>query len=287
MKKKFILFILAMFMAVPAFANCEYSDFCAKAPYGLSSSAAQTFSNITGATYLGQTVAQGIIKKQLKKATKQNFSVKVKAYSVQDLKAGKFKSLKVSGKNLNFDGIALSSLEFNTLCDFNYFDLNTKTLQENMALKFAIEMSDSDLRSTMRSSGYLDMLNNVSFSSMGINLLKFNGADVRVKNGKVYFIIKVSSQLLLGKKEMEIVVGADVKVKDGKIVLTQAELENTFARIDLSKITSLLNAIDPLTFTTNVLGTKDTKVSLQNINILGNRILVTGNVFIPKGTKIK
>ncbi|MBP7211392.1 hypothetical protein KBA27_01005 [bacterium] len=286
MKKKLILFIMTMFLATPAFANCDYASMCAK-PYSLSSTPARVFSNITGATYIGQTVAQSIIKKQLKKATKENFSVKVKAYSLQDLKAGKFKYLKVAGKNLNFDGIATSRLEFNTLCDFNYVDLKTNTFMENMVLNFSTEISDSDLKKTMQSSGYLDVLNNISFSSMGINFVKFSGADVSVKNGKVYFIIHVTSPLLLGKKQLDINIGSDVKVEDGKIVLTKIDLENSFAKIDLSKITSLLNSINPLSFTTNILGDKGTTVDVRNVRIVGDRILVTGNVIIPKGTKIK
>src|SRR5574344_983150 len=287
MKKNLIILLSMIFFASPALANCEYSSLCAPNAYGLSSKKAQILSNVTGATFLGQTVAQSLIKKELKKATKQKFSVKVKGYSVQDLKAGKFKYLKVSGKNLNFDGIYVSGLEFNTLCDFNYIDLNNYTLKENMVMKFSTTFSDNDLRKTMNSSGYLDMLNNVSFSGMGINLFKFSGANVSVKNNKIYFTIKVTSQLLLGKKEMNIVVSADLKVKNGKITLSEINLENLFTKIDLTKITSLLNRINPLTFTTHILGNNGSKVSVENVNIIGNKILVTGNVFVPKGTQIK
>src|SRR5574344_1195096 len=287
MKKRLIILLSMIFLASPALANCEYSDLCAPNAYGLSSKSSQILSNVTGATFIGQTVAQSIIKKQLKKATKERFSVKVKGYSVQDLKNGKFKYLKVAGKNLDFDGIYISSLEFHTLCDFNYVDLSTNPLKENMVLKFSTAVSDNDLRKTMNSSGYLDMLNSVSFSGMGINLFKFSGADVCVKNNKVYFTIKVSSQLLLGKKQMEVVVSADLKVNDGKITLSEIGLENLFTKIDLSKLTSLLNKIDPLTFSANVLGNDRAKISVENVNIIGNRILVTGNVFIPKGTKVK
>src|SRR5574344_3107005 len=109
MKKNFLIILMSLiFFAAPVFADCEYTDMCAQ-PTGLSSKASQIASGITGATLLSQTVAQSLIKKELKKATNQKFSVKVKAYSLQDLKNGKFKYLRISGKNLDFDGIYISS----------------------------------------------------------------------------------------------------------------------------------------------------------------------------------
>lgn len=272
--------------ATSAFAGCDYVDRCTATPYDLSSKGCQLFSNLTGSTFLVEQVAQSVIRGELKKETKEKFKVKLKSYSAFDLAHGRFKSLSISGKNLDIDGVYITSLDLNTLCPFNYVELSKKSIKfkENMVVGFKTEISDTDLRKTMKSGGYLDKLNKVNLSGLGITLFKLEGADVRIKNNKIYFTINVSSQLFSMKKSSDIVICSDVKVEDGRIVLTKIEFVNLFARLDLSKITYLLNAINPLTFSMNILENENTKLSVQNVNIIGDRIVVDGTVFIPKNT---
>lgn len=284
MKKIYLLIAIYSLLISPAFASCDYLDKCAPEAYGISSKAGQTVSKFSGMTFLTEKIAQAIIKKELKKETKEKFKVEMKSFSVKDLVQGKFKSLNISGKNLEMDGVYLTSLEIKTLCDFNYVKLEKKAIkfEENMVIGFETEISDTDLRKTMKSSGYLEMLNKINLSPMGMTLFKLEGADVRIKNNKLYFTINVKSGFLY--KPMPIVIAADVKVEDGRIVLTKVDLVNMYTRIDLSNITYILNSLNPLTFSIDVLENKDTKLSVQKVDIIGDKIIVNGNVFIPKNT---
>ena len=273
---------LVIMFATPAFAVCNYSDMCAPKAYDLSSRGCQVTSNITGMTFLAEKIAQSIIKGELKKATKEKFKVEMKSYSANDLLHGRFKSLKLSGKNLEIDGAYLTSLEIKTLCGFNYVELDKNSIKfkENMAMEFDLEISDIDLKKTIQSSGYLTRLNKINLSGMGITFFKLNGADVQVKNNKLYFTIKVTSPM--STKPILIVVRSDLKVEEGRIVMTKLDFVNLFTVIDLSKVTYLLNALNPLTFSTDILNNKNSKMSIQDVNIIGDRIFIKGNVFIPK-----
>lgn len=287
--KKVILSICFMFLFnTAAMASCDYSQFCASQPYDLTSNGNQFFSKVTGMTFLSEEVAQAIIKKQLKKSTGENFKVEIKTYSPIDLLNGRFKSLKISGKNLNVDGAYISSLEAKTACDFNYIELNKNKsikFKENMVMDFAVQMSNLDLKKTVNSAGYLEMMNRVNLSAYGITFFKLNGADVDIKNNKVYFTIKVTTPF--SSKPVSVVVKSDLKVEDGRIVLTKVELPNLFSVLDLSKATYILNAINPLTFTTSVLGNSKTKIQITAVDIVGCKILVKGIVLIPKNTVTK
>jgi len=286
MKKLALLIGLMLFCATSAYADCDYKAFCLPKPYGLSSKLGQTVSDRLGATGLSERIAQDKIKSDLKKATNQKFDVSVKSYSFQDFLHGRFKSVVISGKNLEINGAYLTSLELKTLCDFNYVQLNKTPIvfKENMVVGFSTEISDSDLVKTMHSSGYLDRLNCVDVKGCGITFFKLSGADVKIKDNKVYFTIRITSQLLL-TKPLDIVLATSLKAENGRIVLTKIDLGNLTKGVDLSKVASQLNSINPLTFSLDVLENKNTKMCIKKVEIVQDKIIVEGNIFIPKNAK--
>lgn len=282
MKKFLLIFGLMMFLAVPAFAVCDYTQMCAPKAYDLSSKGAQVTSKITGMTFLSERIADFIIKGQLKKATKEKFRVNMQSFSASDLAHGRFKSLKISGKNLDVDGVYITRLDAQTLCDFNYVQLDKKSIKfkENMVMAFSTEVSSADLQKTVKSTGYLEKLNSTNLSAFGITFFKLEGADVQIKNNKLYFTIKVTTPL--SSAPIPVVVRSGLKVEEGNIVLTKIDFVNPFSVIDLSKATYLLNAINPLTFSVDILNNKDSKMKIQTVEIVGDKIMVKGTIFIPK-----
>lgn len=284
MKKLILVLGLMLFCSTQAFAACDYSNFCAPNAYDLSSRGCQITSQVTGMTFLTQKIAECIIKKELKKATKEKFKVEMKSYSARDLMNGRFKSLKFSGKNLEIEGVHLSSLEAKTICDFNYIQIykNSIKFKENMIMNYALEISNKDLKKTINSTDYLKSLNKIKLSSMGITFFKLDGANVEIKNNKLYFTVNVTSPI--SAKPIPIVVRSDVKVEDGNIVLTKVDLVNIYTMLDLSKITYLLNALNPLTFSTDILHNPNSKMKIQTVDIIGDKIYIKGIIFIPKNT---
>ena len=281
MKKIILTIMLMVCFATPSFAINDYSNTC-PAAYDISSKCCQVASRLTGMTFLSEKIAQTIIKRELKKATKEKFKVEMKSYSAKDLAEGRFTSLRISGKNLEIDGFYLTSLEAKTLCEFNYVQLVGKSIKfkENMLMEFSAEVSDSDLRKTVHSAGYIEKMNKINLSAFGITFFKLDGADVQIKNNKLYFTVNVTSPL--SSKPIAIIVRSDLKVEDGNIVMTKIDFVNMFTVIDLSRVTYLLNALNPLTFSAEMLDNKDSKISVQSVDIVGNKIIVKGKVFIPK-----
>lgn len=279
-----LLTCLVLFCVTPSFGSCYYSSKCAPKAYDLSSPCGQFTSKVTGMTFLSEKIAQTIIKKELKKETKDNFKVEMKSYSANDLLHGRFKSLKISGKNLNIEGVYLTSFDAKTVCDFNYLELNKKSIKfkENMVLDYNIEIADKDLKKTVKSAGYLNMLSKVNLSACGITFFKLEGADVQIKNSKLYFTIKVTPPMTA--TPIPVVVRTDLKVEDGKIVLTKFDFVNPFMVIDLSKAAYILNVLNPLTFSTSILNNNNSEMKIQNVDIVGDKIVINGNVFIPKNT---
>lgn len=287
MKKVLVLLYLILYLINPAFTICDYTNFCPLRAYDLSSDKVQVISNKTGVTLLSEKIAQARIKRQLKQITNQKFNVEVKTYSFLDLLQGRSKSIVIYGENLSINGVYLSSLKLNTLCDFNYVMLDKKPIifKDNMVVGFSTLISDDDLRKTMKSTGYLDKLNCVNVRGCGITFFKLSGAGVNIKNNKLYFKVKVTSELLL-EKPLDINMSTDLKAENGRIVLTKVNTGNIVQGIGLSKVTKHLASMNPLTFSLEVLENKNTKMCIQNVEIVGNKIVVKGNIFIPKTERL-
>lgn len=283
MQKLSLLLCLMVFCATPAFSICNYAHFCPPHAYGLSSKWEQVFSMRTGATLLSEKIAQAKIKDQLKAVTNQKLDVNVETYSFMDLIHGRFKFIKISGKNLNIKGVYMTSLDMETLCDFNYvqFDKTPVRFKENMVVGFSTLISDADLMKTMKSNGYLDKLNCVNVHGCGITFFKLSGADVQIKNNKLYFTVKITSQLLLSKP-LDVVIATDLKAENGRIVMTKVDLGNLAKGVNLDKVASHLNSMNPLAFSLNVLENENSKMCIQNVKINGDTVKVSGNIFIPK-----
>lgn len=280
-----IIFCWMMFCQIPSFAACDYFNLCPKKSYGLSSKMGQAVSRGIGATSLSEKIAQARIRDELKKATRQHFDVYVKSYSFQDFIHGRFKSIIISGKNLDIEGAHISSLELKTLCNFNYVQFNKSPVRfkENLIVGFTMVISDNDLMQTMKSNGYLDKLNCVNVEGCGITFFKLSGADIEIKNNKLFFTVRVTSQLLLAKP-LDIKISTDLKVEDGRIVFTKVDLNSLPKGIDLKNVAYRLNAINPLTFSLDVLENKNTKMCIKDVKIVGDKITIKGNIFIPKNS---
>lgn len=276
-----------MFCTAYSFAVCNYTHLCPTYKYNNAIKMGRIISKKTGATLLSEKIAQIRIKRELKKISDQKFSVYVQSYSLLDSIVGRLKSIIIIGKEINIEGVHLTFLELKTLCDYNYIQINKNPAQfkENMVIQFYAIISDKDLMKTMDSIGYLNKLNCVNVQGCGITFFKLGGAGVSIKDNKLNFKIKVTSELLL-EKPLDIAISTDLKVEDGRIVLTKVKLGSTSNNVDLTKVGYRINAMNPLTFTLNVLENKNTKMCISDIKIAGDKIMVKGNVFIPKNVQL-
>lgn len=286
-KKALFLFSFMVIYATTTLAICNYTHLCPAYKYNPAVKIGRVISRRTGATTLSEKIAQIRIKRELKKVTDQKFDVTVQSYSLMDSIRGRLKSITITGKELNIKEVYLTSLELKTLCDYNYIQINKNPVQfkENMVIRFTTVISDRDLMRTMDSTGYLNKLNCVNIQGCGITFFKLSGAGVSIKNNKLNFKIKVISELLL-EKPLDIAISTGLKVEDGRIVLTKVNLGSTKNKVDLSRVGYRIDAMNPLTFTLNILENENTKMCINDIKITGDRITVKGSVFIPKNVTL-
>lgn len=275
------LLILTVILLAGLAGNCSCDEYKCPAPYDLTSETSRFFSGVTGQNFLAEKIAGKLIKKAVQKnLTSGDVSADLKSYSVRDLKAGRFKSIEIKGKNLVGQGIYVSSMEAKTLCDFNYIVENKKgdlTVKEDMPMSVKLVITESDVDKTMASSGYQSMINEIN-KSWGGEIFRIDSTKVKFQNGKMYFQLKYS--LPFARKTAEVVSVSSLSVVNGKIALSDTKLLD--GNRNLSKLLSLLNYINPLDFSAKILENKDANFKLKNVKTLDGRVEVDGVIIVLK-----
>ena len=287
MSKNFLLLILSIFLISSRVTAAEISSMCSQ-PYDLSWTGTKILTNVTGMTFLSQAIANSIVKKELRKSMgSKHFKAKMKSFSAKDLADGRFKSLNIDGKNLNLDGIYLSEFSASTICDFNYVKATTKTIKfkENFGLNYAMKITEDDLKKTILSEKYLNSLKSINLKIGDINLLELNKVDLKLKDNKFIFALSLQNTVFNYSIPFSVNAATKMSIKNGKIQATEVTLLNQNKTINLTQITNLINLINPLKFTADILDNKNAQVELKTLDIDGDKLVIDGTVFIPKNTE--
>lgn len=259
------------------------SDYACPATSGLTSKTSRFFSNATGQNFIAERIAQHLMKKAIKKSVDGDFKVNIDSYSVRDLKAGKFKSIDVKGKNVSLEGVYISELEFKTLCDYNYITYDKKdgiTIMQDVPIGISIAIKEDDLNKTMMSKDYKRLLNDLNSFGGSFNIFQIDSTCIKIKNNKIYYVMKIAIPFIRGTQD--VVMTADLKVKDGDIKFANVQLLNNRSNMDISRISNILNYINPLDFSVKILENKEANFNVRNVSIEDGKIQMDANMVILK-----
>lgn len=284
MKRFFITLGIIMLTAFPANANCNNSDFMCPSEMQLSGGLARGLSTITGTNFLATKTAQSILKSQIKKEAQGDFDVKIQSYSLSDLKAGRFKSLEITGKNVIADDVYLSLLKLKTLCDYNYIEYDTKTktalFKEDFGMAFATTITEDDLNNTMKANGYKELIDEINSLGKSYRLFNITQSKAKLRNNQFMYIFQVAFPFINSKQN--IVVTSDVNVYDGKLYLSHTKVVNDLFSVDLSKVSDMINFLNPLSYSLGILKDKDATLTVRDAVIKDNRIDIDGTIIVLK-----
>ena len=282
MKKIILSFVLLL--AVQGVQAEDCSTLKCPAPYDLTSGFSRGMSTVTGQKFLSEKIGEKLVKKAIKKnITSGDIKVNLDAYSVRDLKAGRFKSLEIYGKNVDIQGVYISSFNAKTLCNFNYIANDKKgnyIVKEDIPASFNAIITEEDLNKTMLSSDYKRMIDDINSIGGNLNIFQITSTNIKLKNDKMYYVLKYSMPFV--RKTKELVITANLKVENGQIELANTSFLNNSMALDVDKLSKLINYINPLDFSAKILENKDAKFNIETVNISNGKITIDGNMTILK-----
>ena len=281
--KKIVILLLMLALSVGnsvIAVNCTDGVTC-KEEYDLTPSYSRFFSHITGNNFLAEKIAQSVIRKNIKKTVDGDINVKIKSYSARDLRAGRFKSFEVNGRNVQVEGVSISKFSLKTICDFNYIHIDkdwNMTVMDDVPMQFGIGITQEDLNKTMASQDYVRMLSDVNKLGGGIFLIE--STNLKIKHDKIYYVMKIAVPFV--RKTQDVVICAGLKVVDGEIEFADAKILNKEYALNIDKITKILNYVNPLDFSVKILENKDAKLTIKNVSIEDNKISADGILLLLK-----
>lgn len=282
MKKIILSFVLLL--AVQGVQAQDCSILKCPAPYDLTSGFSRGMSTVTGQKFLSEKIGEKLVKKAIKKnITSGDIKVNLDAYSVRDLKAGRFKSLEINGKNVDIQGVYISSFNAKTLCNFNYIANDKRgnyIVKEDIPASFNAIITEEDLNKTMLSSDYKRMIDDINSIGGNLNIFQITSTNIKLKNDKMYYVLKYSMPFV--RKTKELVITANLKVENGQIELANTSFLNNSMALDVDKLSKLINYINPLDFSAKILENKDAKFNIETVNISNGKITIDGNMTILK-----
>ena len=281
MKKIILLLGMLLLANTASLAACDYE--CV-APYNMNTKFRTFLSSVSGLNFTSEKAAQKILKREISKvAPSDTLKVKLDSYSSKDLKNGIFKSLSLKAENMNINDIYLSYLEMNTLCDFNYIKQsgNDVVFMEDFPMSFNIQMTADDINKTMESERYQKIINDLNRlgNSYGGGI-KISSTKVAISANKFYYVIGLSIPFI--RLEQKLIINSDLRVRKGKIDFVNTKLVSDSFRKKKKKVDFILNYLNPLDFSVNILDNKDAKVSVDSVDIKNNVIWAEGVAIIPK-----
>lgn len=279
--KKILVLLGAIVISSGAAFSADCSSFkCPANPY----SDDLSISNVTGTNFLAERIANTIIKKQILRDSQGKYKVNLESYNIAALKKGIFKSLEITGEDTVTDGIYASMIKLRTVCDYNYIEINNKekttTFKEDFGMAYAVQFTESDLNKTMANSQYTDLIRKVNSIGNTTKMFNISSTSAKIINNKLVYVMRVAVPLLNLKKDVAI--QTDLKVRNGEIIIDEAELMTEAMKVDVNKLLKLVNYLDPLDFSMELMKNKDANMQVKEVNIKDNKINVSGLITVDK-----
>ena len=294
MKKISIIFasvlIFSMFFQVIAFSSPNSApNTCSSGVYPISSSISRGIQRFFGINILTTWAAEAIIKNQISKLIqKGSVKVNVQAYSAGDLLAGKVKSFEISGKNLVYNDIYISSVKAQSLCDFTYFDYKKTPAMLNspLFLKYEAEIKNKEFQKIFASDALKDALQGIP-----INVGFFKVGEVDITNIKPSIAnnkINMKADLVYKKTpfvfKFPISFETAIKIKNDKILLTNFKFTTDNESDDLKFITNSIELNNINIFDLKTVEKEDSDINVKKIKVVNDKIFIEGTFWQQQNT---
>lgn len=237
---------------------------------------------ISGVNFVVRKTVEKIIKSEIKKELGLNVNATLEIFSINSLKNGEFKELKLRGKNLRYGSFSLSGFEAQTICPYNKVVLKNGRIYypESLNLKYTGKITNADIQYIINSDKFKNAVSKISFNVFGKSGAGLLMPKVEIKQGFLFFDIPVQAFFL--KKPVEIKLYTEIEVIDNKIILKNIKSENLKNGFFYDILNPVLNILNPLLYNINAVNGKYCNVTVTNAQISDNIINVNGIITVNK-----
>ena len=269
--KKLIIFLAFLLFSAPVYSIDK-----------LSQEYLESTNHISFSKGLAEFVAQRAIKKALKKETGASFNVDFSGYTTHSIKNGIFKSLELEGHDVKINEIEIPYVHLKSLSSYNYINYtqNPMVFKSDMTYAYDLILSEESLNAALKDSDYLKVISKVNKIAYPLFVVK--GVKTKIIEDKMYIITDYNLPLSKGK-DKSFVAQSDFEVTDGKIKAKNVSISSAYGNLGLNKVANLINYLNPLEFTLNLIDSNKHNGTIENIKIVDNGVKIDGKIYIKGG----
>ena len=233
---------------------------------------------------VAESIAQRVIKKLLKKETKGKYKVKIDGYTLSSMKKGIFRDLLITGKNLEIEGAEVPYIKFRSDTDYNWIDYNKNPVafKSDMIFSYELHLDENCINSALKTEKYQKKLQKIN--KIAYPLFTLSDVRMRIRHNKLHIIMEYNFPIRPAKRTRTFMVSSGINVINGRIKLTNIGFDNAYGNLPIDKVTNLVNLVDPLSFTLDLIDNKKCDGKIESIKIVDDTVIVNGKIYI-KGEK--
>lgn len=275
MKKIFIFLILMLFATTSVYAKTDKTS----AEY------LQNKKHFSILNPFVEATVEKIIKKSLKKSTGENFKVKFDGYTLHSMKKGIFKNLELQGKDFQINDIDVKYLKLKSLTNYNKIDYNKKpiAIETDMVYAYEIHLTEQSINQALNSKEYkksLEKINNKVYP-----LFSLYETYVQIKNNKLRITMEYNFPIAPSRKNKKVTITTGVKLERNKISADDILIDSNYNAVPAEQVAKLINLLDPLTFTLDLMNTTKCNARTENVKIIDNIIQINGKIYVKGSGK--
>jgi len=286
------IFVFSLFFQIKAFSSQNPApNTCSSGAYPISNPISRGIQRVLGLNIITTKIVETIIKNEISKLiTKGNVKVNINAYSAGDLIAGKIKSFDITGKNVAYNDVYLSSINVKSLCDFTYFDYKKTPVMLNSPLfvNYNAEIKTAELEKIFASDSTKEALQGIK---IGINNMDFGKVDFTeikpsINNGKINIKANLVYKRSIFAFKFPINMQTSLKVSNDKIFLTNLKFTSDSISNDLIFIKNSIELNNINIFDLKTIKKDETDIKIKKLKIVNDKIFIEGTFWQQQNTTL-
>ena len=227
------------------------------------------------------------IRTALKKETRSRWKVKFTGYTLASMKEGIFKSLELSSKNVHYNDMTIPYVHLTSLTDYNYIDYKSDPIlfKSNMTYRYDLELDEDTINAALNDEEYQKIIEKVNKKAYPLFVVK--DVQTKIHDEKLQIIMTYNFPITRSIRDKKFIATSDFRVFNGKIITKNVHIDKAYGNLGLDKVANLINLLNPLEFTLDLMDSRDCSGIVENINIVDNMVKVDGKIFIKGSSKTK
>lgn len=270
--KKFVVFILVyLIILLPIYAKVDKNS-----PDYLKNKKHMAIMNP-----LVENIAEKAIKKTLKKKIGPGkYKVKFDGYTLSSMKKGIFKNLEITGKNIEIEEIPIPYLSLKSISNYNWVDINSESVEikSDMVFDYSMELDEKSINEALKTEKFDKKLQKIN--KLAYPLFTLQDVKTRLRHDRLYVIMEYNLPLASSKKNKLFMVSTSFRVENGKIRAENINIDKSYGSLPLDKVTNLINLIDPLTYTIELIKDKKCNGKIESVKFEDNNIKINGKIYL-------